>query len=195
MISSISSLCWTWNSSDAPRLPWQSFIHFPLNFYCFLRMSIDECISIDSQNSYGINTTWIPSDLDRITKIVLRTIGMVCVFVWTIKWCNCIVYLPRPISGWRGLPDHPAWWRTSLSIPINLDPDSNVTDESDLHSEKQDCWSGPLLQWEDLTDQIEWSGWIQNMVGWMQLRREGSEGSEGGIEWGRGENRKNDGIE
>jgi hypothetical protein len=35
------------------------------------------------------------------------------------------------------LPNHPALRRISLSIPSNLDPDSNVTEESDLQFEKQ----------------------------------------------------------
>jgi hypothetical protein len=34
------------------------------------------------------------------------------------------------------LPTHPAFWSTSLSVPGNLNPDSNVTEESDLQFEK-----------------------------------------------------------
>jgi hypothetical protein len=35
------------------------------------------------------------------------------------------------------LPTHPALRRTFLAIPCNFDPDSNLTEESDLHPAKQ----------------------------------------------------------
>jgi hypothetical protein len=37
----------------------------------------------------------------------------------------CLFHSP---NFWpKSLPNHPAWWRISLSIPCNLDPDSNLT--------------------------------------------------------------------